>query len=295
MSKDLRIAIVGLDTSHAVQFPRLMQAPDCSADQRIEGMRTVTCLRFATPFQTEEDLDERQKQLESWGIAVTTDFKTAVSGVDAIMLEINDPVCHLEYFQKCAELKLPLFLDKPLADTAQAGRKICAIAAEKDVRVFSCSSLRFVPQVLDACNVMPAALLGHVYGPLGVAAAGSSIVWYGVHAFEMLEYCLGTGAVEVTTREDANGVVCIVDYCDRRRGIVELTEGGYVYGGCLRTLKQAKPFVVDMGHAYSDLLAKVRDFFAGADAPVSLDQTLHIMEMLDAAERSRQSGKPEAL
>ncbi len=55
------------------------------------------------------------------------------------------------------------------------------------------------------------------------------------------------------------------------------------------------PFVVDMGRAYSDLLAEIVKFFKGAKPPVKLDDTLEIMGMLDAAERSTQSGAAEAL
>lgn len=293
MPKDLRVAIVGLDTSHAVEFPRRMQAPDCPSDERVEGLRAATCMRFETPFQNQDGLNDRQQQLEAWGVKVTEDFQEAVSDVDAVLIEVNDPALHVEYFTKCLALNKPLFLDKPLADTVENGRKICALARKNNTRVFSCSSLRFVPELQQACDAVTEPIFGSMYGPLGVAAAGSSIVWYGVHAFEMLERAMGTGATQVTTREDKNGVVCLVDYADGRRGIVELTIGGYVYGGCLRTLKDAKPFVADHSRLYTELLLRIRDFLRGGPAPVSLDESQHIMAMLDAAERSRTSGEPE--
>ena len=101
MKEEIRVAIIGLDTSHSVEFPRRMQAPDCPEKNRVEGLRAVTCLRFETPFTNKQVLDERQKQLEAWGVKVTEDFDEAVSDCDAIMIEINDPAYHLEYFKKC--------------------------------------------------------------------------------------------------------------------------------------------------------------------------------------------------
>ncbi|MDI6828105.1 MAG: Gfo/Idh/MocA family oxidoreductase [Armatimonadota bacterium] len=295
MIKELRVALIGLDTSHTIEFARRMQAPDCAPEQRVVGMRAVSCLRFETPFQDEEGLNKRQEQLEQWGVKVTTNFEEAVADCDAIMLEINDPAYHLEYFTKCADLGKPIFLDKPLADTIESGRKIYQIAKEKNVRVFSSSSLRFVPQLIEACMAIPEPKYVTVYGPLGKAPAGSSIVWYGVHAFEMLERAMGRGAVAVTSRRDGAGVVAIVDYPEGVRGVVELNEGSWIYGGCLRTKDKAVPYTVNMARAYSDQLELIGKFFRGSDAPVEMEDTLEVMAMLDAAERSVQSGKTEAV
>ena len=295
MSEELRIAIIGLDTSHTPAFVRILQAPDCPEDQRVRGAKAVTCLRFSTPFQSEEGLDKRQKELEGWGVRVTTDFDEAVAGCDAIALEINDPGYHLEYFAKCTDLGKPIFIDKPLADNIENGRTICKLAKEKGLRVCSSSCLRSVPQVVEACCSMPEPLYASTYGPLGIAPSGSSIVWYGVHAFEMLERAMGRGARAVYARADEAGVVCAVDYDNARRGVVELTKGTHLYGGCLRDQERAIPFVVDMSVAYREQVAEVVRFFRGGSPPAELEDALEIMGMLDAAERSCQSGKAETL
>jgi predicted dehydrogenase len=292
---DVRVALIGLDTSHTVEFARRMQAPDVAPEQKVDGLRAVTALRFTTPFQSEEGMDGRQTQLEAWGVKVTKDFDEAIDGVDAIMLEVNDPAFHMEYFTKVADLGKPVFLDKPLADTKKTGEAIVAMARQKNVRVWSASSLRFVPQLLEACEAIPQPTMAQSFGALGKAPAGSSIVWYGVHAFEMLERALGLGAVSILAKRDKLGVVAVVEYEDERRGIVEMNEGSYLYGGCLRTKDKAAPYTVNMGRAYTDELVLVRDFFKGGDAPVSLEDALEVTAMLDAAERSVNSGKPEAV
>ena len=69
MKKDIKIAFIGLDTSHTIEFARRMVAPDCPADQKVRGLQPVSCLRFSTPFHSEEGLNQRQKTLEGWGIS----------------------------------------------------------------------------------------------------------------------------------------------------------------------------------------------------------------------------------
>lgn len=295
MKPDIKVALIGLDTSHTIEFARRMQAPDCPADQKVPGMRATACLRFPTPFQAAAGLDSRQKTLEGWGVKVTTKFEEAVADCDAVMLEINDPAFHLEYFTRAAELGKRVFLDKPVADTIGNARRIAAIAAAKKVPVFSASSLRFVPQLLKACGEMPKPLLASTYGPVGKAPSGSSIVWYGVHAFEMLQRAMGRGALGVFARTDEAGVTAVVRYPDKRRGVVELSYVSWAYGGSLRDDKRIVPFVNDASRLYSDLLLHVGEFFRGGPAPVAMEDSLEVTAMLDAAQRSADSGREEAL
>ncbi|MEN6356168.1 MAG: Gfo/Idh/MocA family oxidoreductase [Armatimonadota bacterium] len=293
MSEKIRTAIIGLDTSHSVEFSRSINDPECPAERKIDGMQVVSCLRFSTPFQSEEGLDKRQEQLESWGVPVTLDFDEAIADCDAIMLEVNDPTYHLEYFKKCADLGKPIFLDKPLADTIQNGKAIYDLAASKNLRIFSTSSLRFTSELAEASSQIPQPKMVWTYGPLGKAPAGSSIIWYGVHAFEMLQRAIGSGAVSVQSANTSTGVVCTVDYDDGRRGVVELTEGSWIYGGCLRDKEHAVSYSVDMSKAYTSMLRKVEAFFKGTEQPATLDDALEIMALLDAAEKSSQSHKLE--
>src|SRR3989339_750508 len=233
MAKELKVALVGLDTSHSVAFPKRMQDPSCPPEQKVEGLRAVTCLAFVTPFQNEEGINARKKQLEVLGVKITNTLEETVKGVDAVMIELNDPSLHLEYFKKCSDLGLPIFLDKPMADNYLNGRIIYDISKKKNLKICSMSSLRFPPALTGAMKEIPNPDNSHFYGPLGIAPAGSSIIWYGVHAFEMLEKAMGKGALSVTTKKDPAGIVSIVEYPEGRRGVVELREGAWVFGGSL--------------------------------------------------------------
>jgi predicted dehydrogenase len=295
MSKIIKVALIGLDTSHTIEFARRMAAPDCPADQKVGGLRPVSCLRFPTPFQGEDGLNERQRELEGWGIKVTTRFDEAVEGSDALMLEINDPARHLEYFTACADLGKMIFLDKPLADNIANGRRIFELAKAKNVKVFSMSALRLPPPLVSACAQIPRPQFTHAFGAFGRAPAGSSIVWYGVHTFEMLERAMGRGAQCVFARGDGAGVTALVQYPENRGGVVELRDGAQVYGGCLRYREMAIPFISDMSRTYTDLLKQVVKFFQTGKAPVEPEDTLEVMAMLDAAQRSLDSKKEEAV
>ena len=294
MARDLRIGIIGLDTSHTIEFTRRLQAPDCPPEQRIEGATVTRCMRFETPFQDRAGLDGRQQQLEGWGVEVTEDFDTAVADADALLIEINDPSLHLEYVRRCAGLGVPLFLDKPLAQDLAAGLEIARIAAEQDLQLCSTSSLRFASGLQDACAAVPAPRHVTTFGPINRAAAGSSIVWYGVHAVEMLVRAIGRGAATASTHRWGEDAVVVVEYPDGRTGVVELCVGGG-YGGVLRSGPDVAPYTVEMTGIYTALLSELMPFLAGAAPPVPLEDAVEVVAILDAAERSSRAGGAAAM
>ncbi len=294
MDKVFKVAIIGLDTSHSVELPKLMQDPATPAEKKVSQLRATRCLRFSTPFQSEEGLDQRQAYLESIGVKVTTDFDEAVADCDAILLEINDPAYHLEYFEKCAKLGKPIFLDKPFADNFENTLKILQIARENKVRFFTSSSLRFDVDFVEglAGGVDPQSSV--VWGPVGKAASGSSVIWYGCHTFEMLQAIMGRGAVTVTGSVDRNGYVFHVVYGDGRRGVVELTYGSYRYGAVIRDNRE-KELMIQVSYRlpfYQMLLKEIVKFLDGGQ-PVAIEDSIEVMAMLDAADRSARTGRIE--
>ena len=293
--KEIKVAIIGMDTSHAVELPKLMQDPAAPAEFRIKGMRVTRAMRFETPFQNKEGLDTREAYLKTIGVEVTEDFDYAIGDCDALMLEINDPSLHLEYFEKCAALGKPLFLDKPFADTIENTRKIIEIGKKYNTRYFTASSLRFTVGLDNILDQKIEYTRASTWGPLGAAAAGSSVVWYGVHTFEQLERVMGIGADTVTSIATASGVLCNVAYKDGRSGVVELLNNKWAYGvtirddagnGAMVTVPQKTPF-------YYSLMLVVRNFFYGIGDGVAIEDSFEVMALIEAAEKSLNSGKPE--
>jgi len=290
MTTPVNLAIISLDSSHSVEFVRRMQAPDCAVEQRVPGLRAVSFLRFPSAFQAEAGQDKRQAQLEAWGVVKADDLAAAVAKADGIMLCLNDPAPHREWFERCAAFGKPIFIDKPLAASIADGVTIAKLAKERGLRVSSASSLRSDAGLQRACAEIPKPVSTTVCGCLGTAPSGSSLVWYGVHVVEMLVKAMGAGAVAVSARRDAAGVVAVVDYADRRRGVVELGTSMGFYSGTLRLNDKAVSFVADGASMYSAQLREIERFFRGGDGPATLENALEVTSILDAIERSYQTG-----
>lgn len=293
--KPFKLAMIGTDTSHSTELPGRMQDADLPEADRVTGLQVTRALTFMTPFTNEKVQQERRSYLEKINVEVTEDFEYAVGDCDGIMLEINDPALHLEYFTKCASLGKPVFLDKPFADNFVNAKKICEEAKKNSVRVFSSSALRYDPDFtggLAKCDFTPTSAM--IWGPMGNAASGSSVTWYGCHSFEMLQTVMGNGAAGVSVHSEPQREVCIVDYKDGRHGIVELNRVAWRYGALLRD-NGRNAALIQAGKSaafYTCLVQKIRDFMLGEDV-LSLEDSMEVMAMLDAASRSSISGRPE--
>lgn len=288
----IKVAVIGLDTSHSIAFPQLIQDPATPEKNQIHGLIVTRCLRFETPFQSKTGLDNRQKYLESIGVMVTEDFDTAVADCDAIMLEINDPSLHVQYFEKCAKLGKPIFLDKPIADTFDNAVKIMDISRKNDVRFFTSSALRFDVDFVNTLAKKANPVSAAIWGPVGKAASGSSIIWYGVHSFEMLQAIMGRGAIAVHVSEDCNGYVCHVIYADGRRGVVELSRNYGKFGGIIKDCKNEELHfrISERIPFYQMLIVEIVKFFKGESQVVALEDSFEVMAMLAAADKSASTG-----
>ena len=292
----IKVAFIGLDTSHSVQFAQYIQDPNIPAAERCTDLLVTRCMRFETPFQGKEGLDDRQKKLEELGILVTEDFDEAIADCDAIFLEINDPTLHLEYFRKCAKLGKPIFLDKPFADTLANAKAIARIAEENDVKFFTASKLRNFQTIEDLAAQNLEVATAMAWGSLGKCPEGYSlIIWYGVHTFELLERFMGIGAKSVKTLPTEVGFDCQVKYHDGRSALVKMSTGlGGGYGCWVLGGGKVECALAQSGtpiNMLNNFVAMCR----GAAPAVSVAESLEIMAMLEAAEKSYRSGKEEPL
>ena len=286
----MNIAIIGLDSSHTCEYVNRMQNDAFDPAQRTYKMRAASCMAFPTAFQNEEGITARAEFLRSMGVNVVSDFAEAVTGADAIMIEVNDPELHLKYMTQAITTKLPLFLDKPMAGNYADAVKIAELVKNNGTRFFTSSPLRFSSYVIAAAQAVPKPTSVVIWSPIVSPPAGSDIFWYGVHAFEMLQRVMGLGATHVRTLPDENGMLCCVSYANGRRGIIEFTRNHFQYGGILRDqLGNEHMFKVNAPHAefYGETLRAVESFFDGGNTPVDIEASLEITAMMDAAERSR--------
>jgi hypothetical protein len=220
-AQDLRIGIVGTDTSHVPAFTRMLNA---DVPNRIPGARVVAAYRGGSPDipESANRIDKFSAEIaEKYGVELVPDIPTLCKKVDAVLLESVDGRAHLEQARQVIAAGKPLFIDKPLAASLEDARAIADLARKAGVRWFSSSSLRF-SNVAESVK-MPDARGATVWGPGPIEEHHRlDMSWYGIHSVELLYTLMGTGCESVSRTFEKDSDVVVGRWKDGRLGSVRV-------------------------------------------------------------------------
>jgi len=292
--QNIRAGIIGLDTSHAVAFTKVLNA----SPQRPEVMGVRVVAAYAQGSKDIESstsrVPEYSKTVQELGVELVPTIDALLEKVDVIFLETNDGRPHLEQLRPCLAAGKPVFIDKPIAGSLADALVIFNEAAAAKVPVFSSSSLRFgkatqavrggsVGKVKDAETFSPASTEPH----------HPDLFWYGIHGVESLFTTMGTGCLSAKRGTTEDGKIMVTGtWAGGRTGIYrEAGEGRKGYGGKAVGDKGEAP--VGGFDGYEPLLFEIIKFFRTGIAPVSPEETIEIYAFMEAADESKRRNGAE--
>src|SRR6478672_8260070 len=148
----LRLGIVDCDTSHVYQFARRLNHRDIEPEQWVDGARVVAASVGSSRITPPERIAEYVGALTATGVELVKRPEELIGRVDAVLIESNEGGVHRARATPFLAAGLPVFIDKPLAATAEDARALVDLAAQHGVPLLSASSLRFTPEIAAARN-----------------------------------------------------------------------------------------------------------------------------------------------
>ena len=293
-TKQLKLGIIGLDTSHVMAFTKEFNNPDAKED--IAGFKVIAAYpRGSADIESSASrIPKITEDVKSAGVEVVASLDELMKRVDCVLLETNDGRPHLEQALVCFKAGKPTFIDKPVAASLADAVAIYRAAKQMNVPVFSSSSLRFA----KGAQEIRAGAIGDVqgcdaYSPCSLEKTHPELYWYGIHGVETLFTVMGPGCESVsrlsTNDFDFAAGVWNGGRIGTFRGI--RSKGGNGYGGTAFGSKGIKE--IGKFDGYRPLAVEIAKFFRGGPAPVSAEETLQIYAFMEAADESkRQGGKP---
>src|SRR4051812_8906902 len=113
---ELRVGLIGLDTSHTIAFARLLNDP--KNKEHVEGATIVAGFKGGSPDIAESAtrVEGFTKQLvDTYHVKLYDTIEELARNVDAIMILSVDGRPHLDEFRRVISAHKPVFIDKPLA------------------------------------------------------------------------------------------------------------------------------------------------------------------------------------
>ncbi len=292
-TKVIRVGIIGLDTSHAPAFAKVLN--DKTHAQHVPGCKVVAAYPKGSPDieSSTSRVPEYTKQFEEMGIEIVDSIPTLVAKVDAVLLETNDGRPHLEQIRPALKAGIPVFIDKPIAGSLSDAIAIFKEAKAAGVPIFSASSLRYIKFGQEVRNGSIGEVTGaDTYSPASLESTHPDLFWYGIHGVEALFTVMGSGCEEVVRMSTDDYDVVVGKWNDGRIGTFRgLRAGKRGYGGTAYGTKGVQ--VIGPYAGYPPLVKDIVTFFQTGKSPVSAEETLQIYAFMEAADESkRQGGKP---
>lgn len=293
---DLRLGIIGTDTSHVGAFTRILN--DETSPDHLPGARVVAAYKGGSKDleSSYTRVDKYAEELRAkWKVELVGDIPALCRKVDAVLLESVDGRVHLEQARPVIAARKPLFIDKPLSATLEDAREIARLAKEAGVPWFSSSSLRYGEIATTMKRADATAVITWGPGPLE-EHHHLDLSWYAIHPIEMLYALLGTGCQEVTRTVTDAGDVVTGRWGNGRTGTVRTLRPYGDYGAIVFRPKEVLQSRPKAAAGYRPLLVEIIKFFETKQPPVPNEETLEIFAFMDAAQRSKgEGGKPMRL
>ena len=293
--KELRLGLIGLDTSHVIAFTKLLNDPQDR--NHVPGGKVVAAFQGGSPDieSSISRVDGYTQQLrEQFGVKIVSSIEELCREVDAVLLESVDGRPHLAQVRPVLQAGKPVFIDKPVAGSLRDAIEIYRLAKARNVPVFSSSSYRFYDSLTELKRTDVGELRSAIsYGPAHLEPHHPDLFWYGVHPTEALFTILGTGCESVVRASTSDTDVITGVWSGGRVGTLHALRKGptphkVIVFGTKQVVEQQKG-----SDNYAPLVREIIKFFQTGVAPVSPEETLEIFAFMEAADESkRQGGAP---
>ncbi len=282
-----RVGIIGLDTSHSVEFTKELNSAGMSSE--FEGYKVVAAYPKGSP-----DIESSVKRIPGYieevkkmGVEIVDSINAMLEKVDVVLLETNDGRPHLEQALPVLIAGKSMFIDKPIAASLTDAIAIFEAAKHYKVPVFSSSSLRFMSSAQTVASGKIGKVLGaDAYSPAAIEKGHPDFFWYGIHGVELLYTVMGTGCKELIRIHNESTDVAVGSWNDGRIGTFRGTRTGeHLYGGT--AFGEKGNAVLGPFEGYKSLLIEIIQFFQTGKPPVKTEDTLEIYAFMEAAEESK--------
>lgn len=294
---ELKVGIIGLDTSHAIAFTKDLNDPNVKED--LARCRVVAAYPKGSPDiqSSTSRVPGYIEEVKKHGVEIVDTIDELLKRVDCVLLETNDGRPHLEQALPVFKAGKPCFIDKPVAGSLADAIAIYAAAKKYNCPVFSSSSLRYAKGAQEFRNGALGEILGcDAYSPCSLEKTHPDLFWYGIHGCETLYTVMGPGCQSVTRVSTPEFDFAVGTWKDGRIGTFRgiRSKGGAGYGGTAfgtNGIKEIGPF-----GGYRPLAVEIVKFFRTRQPPIAAEETIELYAFMEAADESkRRGGAPAAI
>ncbi len=283
------IGAIGAENSHTVAIAKII-----NIDKKIKGMRVDYVWGETKAYA--EDAAERG-QIPNI-VKKPTDM---LGKVDAIFVDHRHPKYHLDAARPFVQKGIPAFIDKPFCYRSSEGKKFLAMAKRKGTPVTSFSVLphfdafqEFKKKASKIGNIVSATS----FGPCDLKSKWGGVFFYGIHQVDVMLHAFGydVKAVLVTKNGPANATGQLFYPSGLIATMALIKEGSPGFGMSAIGTDGTVTMPIEGGDdPYLNGVKCFTKMFRTGKEPMTREQMLRPVQLLEAMEKSVKSGKMETV
>jgi len=286
----IKVGMIGLDTSHCLEFTKMLNAENPLPEYagfRVAAVYPRGSRDIASSTNRVPGYLEKIKPL---GVEVVDSIDAVLQKSDVILLESNDGRVHLEQALPVFKSGKRVFIDKPVAGSLAQVVAIFEAAKRYRAPMFSCSSLRYTVKTQEIRSGKFGPVLGaESFSPCSLEPTHPDFFWYGMHGVELLYTLMGTGCETVVRVTTPGTDVAVGTWQGGRVGSFRgnrASSSGYGADVFFAKGKQT----VDDYKGYAPMLVEILKFFKTGVVPVTPEETIELFAFMEAADESKRRG-----
>jgi len=290
-TKDIRAGIIGTDTSHVPAFTGLLAR---HPEWRVKVVAAFPAGSPDLPSSANRVQKYATQLKEKFGVEIVDGIPALLAKVDAVLIESVDGRPHLEQARPVFKAGKRLFIDKPFTASLADAREIVRLSKETGVPFFSCSCVRFQPEIMKFRTEPGVGKLSKAQGssPMSIEPHHPDLFWYGIHGVEALYTVMGRGCVAVSRKAEGSLDITTGTWADGRIGVFRGVRKGD-YKPLVKVWGSEGEAASKGGYNYSGLVETIARFFHTGKAPIDPLETLELVEFMTAAQLSKERGGAE--
>ena len=301
MPQELKIGLIGLDTSHVVAFSKLLNRDD--DPYNVAGARVVAGYPGGTPDWeiSASRVDGFTAQLgDEFGVSIEEEPEAVAEQSDLVFITAVDGRDHRRLFERVVGAGKPIFIDKPFATTVADAQAMIDGAKAAGIPLMSCSSLRYAEAFTKALkqDELGEVVGIDVFGPMALQDGLPGLFWYGCHGIEMVVAAMGAGCESLAATATERADVIAMRWADGRvasyRGLREAHSrfGATIHRSqgfqTVDVASESKPY-------YASLLEAILRSLPKGQSDVPANQMLEVVRLMVAGNESRRTDQFIAL
>ena len=282
-----KIAILGCENSHADAFLDFIYHTESYRDVEVVGVYS-------------NEPEAAKKLNEKYGVKILKNYTDAKGKVDGIVITARHGALHYEYAKPYIESGIPMFIDKPVTISESEAVEFMQTLKSHGVRVSGGSSLKHDVGVkllkLDReCNTDGKTTGGFVKAPINMVNAYGGFYFYAPHLVEVVSEIFGRYPISVLAKVNGDEIEVKFNYGNYTVDSLFI-EQKYEYYACRYAEGTVKGFTLESTKENNWFRSEFDEFYGilnGAPSPVSYEDFISSVFVMNAIERSINSGKEE--